>query len=307
MIFNHNQHGTLDKCLYFIVLSQEPLLTGMTASLKFINMIGHLSSKHFPLKIQFYSQKHAYHAQLEALSYVKNDNENVRHYALKVEILVKQGWYNEYPSTINLKCNEIFTRGLPKNLKSFANKRQVKHISSSLEPYIPSHSLVNMVDSEDIGLEKLKTHEFALNNNTLFDTFQQDISIQKTSPESLQIQARDPNSQSKPQYKKYCSFCQKNNLSVSTFYRRLNMLKPSKSPTPSFCQHFKTPSNKHYPQNPQIRSRSSSNSYRRFSCDFRYKSRSHSSLNSRSQYPDKTYPHKPSSYYDRNISRYDQY
>ena len=65
-------------------------------------------------KVQFYSQKHAYHAQLEALSLVKKDNENVRHFALNVETLVKQGWYNEYPSSINLNCNEIFTRGLPK-------------------------------------------------------------------------------------------------------------------------------------------------------------------------------------------------
>ena len=68
-------------------------------------------------KKQFYSQKHAYHAQIEALSLVKKDNENVRHFALKVDTLVKQGWYYEYSSTINLKCNEIFTRGLPKNLK----------------------------------------------------------------------------------------------------------------------------------------------------------------------------------------------
>ena len=42
-------------------------------------------------KKQFYSQKHAYHAQLEALSLVKKDYGNVRHYALKVETLVKQG------------------------------------------------------------------------------------------------------------------------------------------------------------------------------------------------------------------------
>ena len=79
-------------------------------------------------KKQFYSQKHAYHAQIEGLSLLEKDNENVRHFALKVETLVKQGWYNEYPSTINLKCNGIFTRGLPKKLKDFANKRQVKHI-----------------------------------------------------------------------------------------------------------------------------------------------------------------------------------
>ena len=41
-------------------------------------------------KKQFYSQKHAYHAQIEALSLLKKDNENVRHFALKVETLVKQ-------------------------------------------------------------------------------------------------------------------------------------------------------------------------------------------------------------------------
>ena len=70
---------------------------------------------------QFYSQKHAYHAQLEALSLVKKDekSENVKHYALKIETLVKRRWYNEDPSTINLKCNEMFTRGLPKKVKRF--------------------------------------------------------------------------------------------------------------------------------------------------------------------------------------------
>ena len=33
-----------------------------------------------------------------------------RHF-LKVDTFVKQGWYS---STINLKCNESLTRGLPK-------------------------------------------------------------------------------------------------------------------------------------------------------------------------------------------------
>ena len=97
--------------------------------------------------------------QIEALSLVKN--ENVRHYALKVETRDQQGWYNEYFSTINLKSNEIFTRDLPKKVKDFANKRQFKHISSSLEPFIPFHSLVNIFDSEDITLEKNKTQELS--------------------------------------------------------------------------------------------------------------------------------------------------
>ena len=181
-------------------------------------------------KKQFYSQKHAYHAQIDALSLVKKDNENVRHLALKFETLVKQGWYNEYPSTINLKCNEIFTRGLP------------------LEPSIPFHSLVNMVDSEDITLEKIKTQELSLEINTLSNTFQQSTTIQDFPSESPQVQIMDPNNKSKPQFKKYCSFCHKNNHSVSTCFRRLNMLKESKpqhrSPTPIFYQHFKSHSNK---------------------------------------------------------------
>ena len=52
--------------------------------------------------------------KLKLFSLVKKVDENVRHYALKVETLVKQGWYNEYLSTINPKGKEIFTRGLPK-------------------------------------------------------------------------------------------------------------------------------------------------------------------------------------------------
>ena len=67
-------------------------------------------------KKQFSSQKNAYYAQVEALNLTKKDNETVRHFALKVQQLVEKGWCNENASTINLKCNEIFTKGLPKNL-----------------------------------------------------------------------------------------------------------------------------------------------------------------------------------------------
>ena len=80
---------------------------------------------------QFSSQKNAYYAQAEALNLSKKDNETVRHIALKVQQLVEKGWCIENASTINLKCNEIFTKGLPKNLKDFSNKRQVKHTSTT--------------------------------------------------------------------------------------------------------------------------------------------------------------------------------
>ena len=86
---------------------------------------------------KFSSQKNAYYAQVEALNLSKKDNETVRHFTLKVQQLVEKGWCNENASTINLKCNEIFTKGLPKNLKDFANKRQVKHTSTVLEPQFP--------------------------------------------------------------------------------------------------------------------------------------------------------------------------
>ena len=46
---------------------------------------------------------------------------------------------------------------LPKNLKDFANKRQVKHTSTVLEPSIPFHTLVKLVDAEDIANDKIRT------------------------------------------------------------------------------------------------------------------------------------------------------
>ena len=67
-------------------------------------------------KKQFSSQKTAYYAQVEAMSLMKKDNETVRHFALRVQQLVKKGWCNENAATINLKNNEIFTKGLPKKL-----------------------------------------------------------------------------------------------------------------------------------------------------------------------------------------------
>ena len=64
-------------------------------------MIGIPSQKKF--QKQFFSQKHAYLAQLEALPFVKNDYKNVRHSELKLKILLnKAGTRNTYqPYTSN--------------------------------------------------------------------------------------------------------------------------------------------------------------------------------------------------------------
>ena len=118
-------------------------------------------------KKQFSSQKNAYYAQVEAFNLSKKDNETVRHFALKVQQLVEKGWCKENASTINLKCNEIFTKGLPKYLKDFANKRQVKHTSTILEPSFPFHTLVKLADAEDIANDKIRTHDLALEINNI--------------------------------------------------------------------------------------------------------------------------------------------
>ena len=98
-------------------------------------------------KNQFSSQKTAYYAQVEAMSLMKKDNETVRHFALRV-------WCNESASAINLKNIKTFTKRLPKKLLDFAHRRQVKHVTTLLEPSIPFHTLVQHVDSEDIANEK---------------------------------------------------------------------------------------------------------------------------------------------------------
>ena len=108
-------------------------------------------------KKQFSSQKTAYYAQVEAMSLMKKDY--VRHFALRVQQLVEKGWCNGSASTINFKNNEIFTKGFPKKVKNFAHRRQVKHVSTLLEPSIPFHTLVRHVDSEDIANEKTRTND----------------------------------------------------------------------------------------------------------------------------------------------------
>ena len=152
-------------------------------------------------KKQFSSQKNAYYAQVEALNLTKKDNETVRHFALKVQQLVEKGWCNENASTIKLKCNEIFTKGLPKNPKDFANKRQVKHTSTVLEPSIPFHTLVKLVDAEDIANDKIRTHDLALEINNS----SKQLNTQTLDPSSQEqfmfTQPKDPNNKNKPAYK----------------------------------------------------------------------------------------------------------
>ena len=152
-------------------------------------------------------------------------NETVRHFALKVQQLVEKSWCNENASTIILKCNDFFKKRLPKKLKDFANKRQVKHTSTVLEPSIPFHTLVKLVDAEDIANDKVRTHDLALeiNNST------KQLNTQTLEPSSLEqpmfTQPKDPNNKNKPASKKYCSYCHRTNHSISACFKENEMMK----------------------------------------------------------------------------------
>ena len=171
-------------------------------------------------KKQFSSQKNAYYAQVEALNLTKKDNETVRHFALKVQQLVEKGWCNENASTINLKCNEFFTKGLPKNLKDFANKRQVKHTSTVLEPSIPFHTLVKLVDADDIANDKIRTHDLALEINNITKQLNTQTLDHSSQEQLMYTQPKEPNNKNKPAYKKYCSYCPKTNHSISACFKK---------------------------------------------------------------------------------------
>ena len=195
-------------------------------------------------KKQFSSQKNAYYAQVEALSLIKKDNEDVRHFALRVQQSV------ENASTINLKCNEIFTKGLPKNLKDFANKRQVKHTCTVLEPSIPFHTLVKIVDGEDIANDKIRTHDLTLEVNNITKQLQTQSSNSQQSDQIMFTQSRDPNNKTKPAYKKYCSYCHRTIHSISACFKKQrddedkrDTYARSKSPQKSFVQYFRSSSN----------------------------------------------------------------
>ena len=148
-----------------------------------------------------FSQKNAYYVQVEALTLVKKHDETVRHFTLKVQQLVEKGWCNENASTINLKCNENFIKSLPNNFKEFANKRQVKHTSTNIEPPRPFDTLVKLVDAEDISNERICTHDLFLEFNSITNQIKSQNLDTQQCKQLMFTQPRGPNNKHKPAYK----------------------------------------------------------------------------------------------------------
>ena len=153
------------------------------------------------------------------MSLMRKDKETVRHFALRVQQLVKKGRCNESASTINLENNKFFTKGLPKKLKDFADKRQVKHVSTLLEPSIPFYTLVRHVDSKDIANGKIRTNDLALEINKV--SIEDDTNNKDIEHDHIMVtQYGVPDNKSEPAYKKYCSYCHKNNHGISNCYQK---------------------------------------------------------------------------------------
>ena len=180
---------------------------------------------------------------------------------------------------MNLKYNGILTKGLPKNLEDFANKRQVEHTSTVLEPSTPFHTLVKVVHAEDIANNKIRTHDLTLEFNKIIKQLQTQTLDPQPTDQVMFTQPRDPNSKTKPAYKKYCSYCHRTNHSISACFEkqrdkedRRDAHAQSKSPQKSFVHFYRSSSNdetskydtrsNYYPN--RFRSRSTSrNNYQR--------------------------------------------
>ena len=125
----------------------------------------------------------------------------------------------------------------------------MKHTSTVLEPSIPFHTLVKLVDAEDIANDKIRIHDLTLEINSITNQLQSQIFETKQSEYLLFTQTRDPNNKHKPAYKKYCSHCRRTNRSISACFKKQRddedkrgTYARSKSPQKSFVQYFRSSS-----------------------------------------------------------------
>ena len=96
----------------------------------------------------------------------------------------------------------------------------MKHTSTVLEPSIPFHTLVKLVDAEDVANDKIRTHDLApevSNITKLLQTQSLDSSQQE---QPMFTQSRVPNKKNKPAYKQYCFYCYRTNHSISACFKK---------------------------------------------------------------------------------------
>ena len=80
----------------------------------------------------------------------------------------------------------------------------MKLTSTVLEPSIPFHTIMELLDAEDIANDKTRTLDINLDVNSITNQLQSQNLITQQS-ELKFTQPRDPNNKHKPAYKKYRS------------------------------------------------------------------------------------------------------
>ena len=77
----------------------------------------------------------------------------------------------------------------------------MKHTSTVLEPSIPFHTLVKLVDAEDIANDKIRTYDLALEVNNITKQLQTPTLDSSQQEQLMFTQPRDPNNKNKPAHK----------------------------------------------------------------------------------------------------------
>ena len=77
----------------------------------------------------------------------------------------------------------------------------MKHTSTVLEPSIPFHTLVKLVEAEDIANDKSRTHDHALEVSNNTKQLQTQTLASSQQEQLMFTQPRDPNNKNKHAYK----------------------------------------------------------------------------------------------------------
>ena len=92
-----------------------------------------------------------------------------------------------------------------------------------MEPSIPFHTLIKLVDSEDITKEKNRPFELPLEINIATSKLESQNSSAETydpSPEGMCTQTIDLNNKSVPQFRNYSKYCHKSRHSISICFHK---------------------------------------------------------------------------------------
>ena len=95
----------------------------------------------------------------------------------------------------------------------------MKHTSTVLEPSIPFHTLVKLVDAKDIANDKFRTHDLALEVNNITKQLHAQT-LEPSSQEQLMFtQPKDPNNTNKPAYKNIVHLSQNKSFHLCLFQK----------------------------------------------------------------------------------------